>query len=253
MLASAGSCVAQQTSSGAKFAGVWKENPAKRTIGAQQPLRFRAGANGALEELRGPESRPLVQPVKFGANAYSVDASKNTIEWKKVAPSHFERKLYEGGKLISTRKIEISKDGATLTEVTERSPSDIRTVVFKRTTGDGQGIAGVWKAESVHGTPEEVRIEALGINGVRVTNERGIVQTLSFDGKVNPITGPAVISGTATQATLKSPDTIEIKTSREGVSGDTITIALSADGKTLTQTAKRNNDGQTSVTVFEKK
>jgi len=251
-LGSAGFCIAQQAPDGSKFVGTWKENPAKRTLGAQPPLRFQAAANGGLEELRGPEVRPLVQPVQFGAKAYSVDKSSNMIEWKKVDSNHFERRLYESGKLLSTRKIEVSKDGSTLTEVTERSPSDIRTAVFKRNTSGGQGLAGVWKAESMRGTPEQIKIERLGAQGVRVTSDRGMIRTLTFDGKSNPVAGPAVLSGTADAAKLKSPDTIEVAMSREGVASNTVTLVLSADGRTLTQTSKRNSDGQTSVTVFDK-
>jgi hypothetical protein len=249
----AGLCTAQQEASGGKFVGTWKENPAKRTIGALPQRRFRVGSNGGLEEVLGPQSRPLVVPIQFGAKPYSMNNSKNMIEWKRADANHFEEKLYEGDKLLSTSKIELSKDGKTLTDVIERDSSDVTTVVYKNSTADQQGLVGIWKAESVRGgKPAEEKIEPLGANGLLVTTDRGLIRTLTFDGKVNLVTGTAVISGSGEAATLKNPDMIEITVSRDGVPHSTRTMELSANGKTLTETLKRNIGGESSVTVFEK-
>jgi hypothetical protein len=49
-----------------KFVGTWKENESKRKIGSSTPgLRFRRAAGSQLEELRGPDERPLVESVNF--------------------------------------------------------------------------------------------------------------------------------------------------------------------------------------------
>ena len=66
------------------FVGTWQENEAKRQIGSAFSLRFRQGPNGGLEELRGPEARPLVQPVRFTGQPYGTDDSKNTIALEAV-------------------------------------------------------------------------------------------------------------------------------------------------------------------------
>ena len=246
------SLCAGQTVNG-KFAGSWKENEAKRQLGSVVPLRFQRTAAGQIEELRGPEGKPLVQPVNFGAKAYAVDNSKNTIEWKQTDANHFERKIYENGNLLTTRRIAISTDGKTLTEATERDPSDVTNVVFKRTSGDTQGLVGIWKAESIHTTrPAGQKIEVLGSTGLRITSDRGVVETLTFDGKPNASSGPAVISGTMSAARVINPSKIEITGSRDGVVSGTVTMELSGDGKALTETARLASGGQPSITVYDK-
>src|SRR5436190_9027096 len=76
-----------------KFVGTWRGNETKRKIGSGFNLRFRSAASGGMEELRGPEARPLVQPVKFGTKPYGIDNSKNMIAWKQIDANHFERKI----------------------------------------------------------------------------------------------------------------------------------------------------------------
>jgi hypothetical protein len=101
-----------------KFAGTWREDISKRQ-GELQTLSFRRSANGGMEELRGPELRPLVQPVNFTGQPYAIDGSVNKIAWKQLDASTFERGLYSGTRLLNTRRIELSADGATLTQETE--------------------------------------------------------------------------------------------------------------------------------------
>jgi hypothetical protein len=261
-------CVAQAATEPAtvigKFVGTWKENEAKRKIGSTATLRFRRAANGQLEELRGPDARPLVQPVNFEGKPYAVDNSKNTIAWKQIDANHFERTLFETGKLLTTRRIQISKDGKTLTEVTERKLSDGKdfttTVVFKRSSGDPQGLVGIWKPESIHNSePARQKHELVGTDGLRVTTLAGAfggrTVTLTFDGKPTAVAGPSVISGTMVAAKVLNADTIETTHSREGVVTGKETWVLSSDGKTLTMTFMGlgpNTGGVPFVQVFEK-
>jgi hypothetical protein len=243
----------------AKFVGTWKENEAKRKIGSGLTLRFRRVANGQLEELRGPDARPLVQPVNFDGKPYNVDNSKNTLTWKQHDASHFERTISGNGNLIATRRIQISTDGKTLTEVTERKMPDgkdlVATVVYKRSSGDQQGLVGIWKLESVHTSePGEVKYEAVGTNGLRATG-RGVTQIMTLDGKPTPVTGPAVISGAMIAAKIVDDRTIETTSSREGVVTGKATLVISTDGKTLTSTFTSlgpNAGSEPGVVVYEK-
>jgi hypothetical protein len=236
-----------------KFVGSWLEDQSKRQIGALAQLRFRHGAAGQLEELRGPDERPLVQPVNFGTKPYPVDNSNNTIEWKQIDANHFERKIYESGKLLATRRIEISKDGKKMAEVTERSSADIDTVVYMRTSGDAQGLAGIWKADSIKSSePAEQKIEAQGSSALRITTRRGQTEMLTFDGKPNLVTGPAVISGTMVAGKVTDANTIEVTGSRQGVVTGKSTWVLSTDGRTLTETTTRLAGGAPSVIVYQK-
>jgi hypothetical protein len=213
-----------------------------------------------LEELRGPEARPLVQPVNFDGKPYQVDNSKNSLTWKQQDASHFERTISGNGKLIATRRIQISTDGKTLTEVTERKIPDgkdlVATVVFKRSSGDPQGLVGIWKPESVHTSePGEVKYEAIGTNGLRATGRGGFTQIMTLDGKPTPVTGPAVISGTMIAAKIVNDRTIETTGSREGVVTGKGTLVISTDGKTMTSTFTSlgpNAGSAPGVVVYEK-
>ena len=180
--------------SAGQFVGNWVEDQSKRTIGSLRSLTFRQGANGALEELRGSYARPLVQPVHFDGKPYEVDASKNTIVWKQIDATHFERTISQKGQLINTRRLQVSADGTTLTEATETpegAKKTVATVVYRRTSGSGSGLAGVWKPQSSKSdVPNTMRIQAASSGLKIVTNEgRTSLYELHADIRRQALTG----------------------------------------------------------------
>ena len=259
MLALVASCGCFAQTSATKFTGTWKENESKTKISPSFTLKFRRDSQGNLEELRGSEARPLVQPVRFDGKPYAVDGSKNMIVWKQIDKSHFERTISESGKLITTRKIQISDDGKMLTEDTERTLVDgkkaVTTVQYRRTTGEPQGLAAIWQAVSLHSTiPGVMTYTAMG-DRLKVSTDQGVVYTAPLDGKPVAVTGPAVISGTMVALKLIDAQTMEAAQSREGVPTGKTTITISADGKIMTATTVNlapNASREPSVTVFEK-
>lgn len=242
-----------------KFAGTWREDESKRTFGPTETLKFRLDAKGNLEELRGAEARPLVQPVRFDGKPHTIDASNNTIAWKQIDKNHFERKLFENAKLLTTREIQVSDSGKTLTEETTRTLLDgkknVTTIKFHRAKGEGPGLAGIWQAESYHSTvPTRWKYEVMG-DRLKMMDATGVTFTLAPDDKPVEVTGPAVISGTMAALKQTSPDKMELAESRQGVPTGRITITLSADEKVLTMSAINlapNASRDPSVTVFEK-
>jgi hypothetical protein len=247
-----------QTAQG--FVGNWLEDQSKRTIGSLRSLTFRQTANGGLEELRGSYARPLVQPVRFDGKPYQVDGSRNTLVWKQLDATHYERAISQDDQLINTRRIQISADGSTLTEATESLDGGkkvVTTIVYRRTSGSGTALAGVWKPQSQKSdVPNTLRIEAAG-NGLRVvTNERSNGRTswaLTADGKPSPVEGAAVISGTATAGKVVNNQSIEWSQSREGVATGRTTWTLSEGGKVLTASTTNvgpDSTGQPSITVY---
>jgi hypothetical protein len=240
-----------------RFAGTWREIESKRQLGSMPALRFRTTPSGGLEELRGPEARPMVQPVSFDGKPRELD-SGNTIVWKQINPHRFERELRRGGKLMSTRQLEISSDGKTVTEKMDRQTADgktnVTTSVFRRTSKEPSGLVGTWKLESLRNTiPAQVKYEPLGKNAMRVSNDLGTTYTMTFDSKPVLVSGPAIIP-MMVSAKAVDEHTIETTHSREGtVTGKTI-IKVSPDGKTLTMSTTNvgPNSGATSVRVFEK-
>jgi len=244
-----------------KFVGVWIENEAKLKIGGSfADLTFRQSTGGGLEELRGPELKPLVQTVKFDEKPYPIDGSTNTIAWKQIDPSHFERRLFNEGKLLNIRRIQISSDGKTLKQVTETNlPSGKKqttTVAYQSTSGGPQGLAGVWKALSVKtNPPSEMRFELAGAGGVKLTFGTGVNYTFSLDNVPVVVNGPAVISGTMMAFRAIDDHTLESTSSREGVTTGKTTLSVSNDGKTLTSTSASivpNGNREPTVSVYEK-
>jgi hypothetical protein len=72
------------------------------------------------------------------------------MEWKQQGDGRFERTMMENGKIVETREITVSRDGQTLTEISEwDQPNGKRsttTIVYARTSGSGQSLEGVWKS-----------------------------------------------------------------------------------------------------------
>jgi hypothetical protein len=244
----------------ARFAGTWKENEAKAKIGSVPGLRFRASADGGLEEVRGSDVAPLVQPVHFDGKQYAVDAGKNTLAWKQNGQSQFERQIFESGQLVSTRRITISNDGKTLTEVTEQKLQDgttfLGTTVYSRSSGEGTGLAGIWKPQSRHSNnPQQMTVSAAGANSLRWSSRAGVTYTAALDDKPVSITGPAVISGTMIAYKRIDDHTLVSTSSRNGVVTANSTLTLSPDGKVLTVTSTQvgpNAGKEPSVTVYGK-
>jgi hypothetical protein len=254
------SSLAQASKGIDKFVGTWVEDESRRKISSAIPgLRFRKGTSGDLEELRGPELRPVVQAVKFGTKPYAIEKSADTIAWKQIDERHFERQLFENGKLLTTRQIEISPDGKQLTEVTHRrlpnGKESTLTGVFRRSSGGPQSLVGTWKLESIRTSePAEEKVEAIGSNKLQVTGRTGSKVTWDFSGKPEPVTGPAVLSGMTDTAKLINENTIEVTGSREGVVIGKSTYTLAKDGKTLTvsSTNAGSHPGEPSVIVYQK-
>lgn len=241
----------------AKFAGTWKEDDSKRKIGSVARLRFQKSKDGGLEEHRGPEVKPLVQPIRFGAPAYPIDGSDNTIAWKKTDEQHFERTIFVKGQLMATRKITLSADGKSLTEATDRKLADGKqgslTVAYQRTSGDKTGLVGVWTAQSVKVLPApQMKLEAASA-ALKFSNDQAITYTLTLDEKPVKVVGPTVITGTTAAGKVVNDRTIELTNGRDGTVSGKTTWALSADGKTLTSTSTNVTPGassEPSVSVF---
>jgi hypothetical protein len=245
-----------------KFVGVWVEDESKLQLGdSAGKLRFREAAGGGLEELRGAEAAPLAQPVKFEGKPYAIGGSVNTIEWKKTDDRHYERKIYHEGKLQAVRNIEISADGKTLTEITKRTPTGGQKstviAVFERTSGGPQGLVGVWPLRSVKTTPPPMmRIEAAGTDGYKVSDDAGRTYTVKLDGKPVAVAGPTVIAGTMIAARAIDDHTIEESDSGNGTPTGKTTMALSADGTTLTATSVRitpKGEAAPAISVYRKR
>jgi hypothetical protein len=247
------------------FTGSWKENESKRKFGggAGVTLRFRRAPSGGIEELRGAFANPLVQRVEFDGKPHPIDGSRNTIVWKQLGTTKFERSLFDHDtKLVNIRGIELSSDGKSLTERIETKDLSGKTTtstgVYNRRSGESNGLAGTWQLISRRRSePAIVRFEPAGANSLRsfATEPQGMA-VMTFDGKPYTMSGRALISGYASTAKAINDRTIEVTTTRNGVLADKRTHAISADGRTLTSTISNFDEKGSAlpggVVVYEK-
>jgi hypothetical protein len=241
------------------FSGTWREDDSKRELGAYKELLFRRTASDGLEEVRGSEARPLIQQVVFDGKPHPIEGG-NSIAWKKADATTFERALLAKGTghLVNTRRIRLSDDGTTLTEVFEQNniagEPVFETVVYKRVGGDKSGLVGRWNPRSVKTTaPEEVKYERAGANAIRFSNSFGTNYVVSLDGTPAVENGATVIVRSMIAARAVDGRTMETTSSRDGIATERATLQLSPDGKLLTVTTLNlasNSSGKPSVAVF---
>jgi hypothetical protein len=222
------------------LAGVWKEDLSKRKTGAGPKLRFRRSANGGLEEIRGPEARPEIQPVILDGRPYPLPGSGYSIAWKQIDADRFERELFgEARKLIFTRRFRLSADGKTLTEESERAGDGVRTLAsYKRVDGEPHGLAGTWIRESIQGAEGQMTFEPLGTNMIKVSANwyQRSAYTVTLGGAPAPLTGEGMMPRITVQAKQLHDYAIETSSSRDGAVFSRSIIRVSADGKTMTLT-----------------
>jgi hypothetical protein len=248
----------------ARFSGIWEMDETKFTVGpsSEPNLRFQRNAKGELEELKGPEARPVVLPVIFDGKPHEIDGGSGTrVAWTQIDSITFESLLTDGqpesGRVGSSRRLRISSDGNTLTEEIERKApvTSLQTVVYRRMS-EGPGLAGRWKPESVKTNPPlSVKWEPAGTNGVKVSDPRSTF-TIMFDRKSVPLIGLTGISNTMLVTRVLDDYTIEINESREGIMVARNVWTVSRDGKTLTATVTPvgpNDNHEPSVVAYVKK
>lgn len=238
-----------------RFIGTWKEDESKRQLDGAPLMVFRQGAKN-IEELRGGEVTPVVQPVVFDAKPHPIDASRQQqIAWRQIDTKHYERTLLEDGKLINTRTLELSSGGNTLTQRTRAKRSDgkpdVQTFVYRRVGGD-KGLVGQWKLQSVRtDMPPALHITRVGADTVKMVDDVGVGFTATLDGRPVVETGLAV-AGITDSARLVG-GILEVATSRDGEELGRDQYVVSADGKTLTETSRSlAPNAEANVSVYVK-
>ena len=221
-----------------RWVGVWTEDESKRKDHGQ--LIFQRDAKGGVEEVRGGEASPTIQPVIFDGKPRQT-VTGNTYLWKQADSRTFERTLTNKEGLVTTRRLRLSADGKTLTEEAEFKEVDAivtTTTTYQRASGDASGLVGRWELQSSKSSrPERVRYERAGTNALKVSSDSvGVTFTVAFDNKPVVVTGPFTIKGTTIAGKLVNERTIELTYARDGTVINRSTEVLSADGKIITAT-----------------
>jgi hypothetical protein len=107
------------------------------------------------------------------------------IRWSRIDDRSWETVYTQDGKQLGSAIYQLSDDGQTLT-VRQKSGSD-SPAVYRRTSGERQGLAGVWSLKSASVSTLDIEV-AEGYD--LVLRSGGAQCKANFDGRDYPIIGP---------------------------------------------------------------
>lgn len=229
------------------FIGDWKLNPSKSQLTDQMKVAS-VGANKYTFDFGGGGETIVVdgtdQSGGFGTTlSVTVEGPDS---WKVV------RK--KDGRMMLTANWKLANDSNTLeddfTFIKSDGSSTTVNYIYKR-TAEGTGFAGTWlskRATMASGYSLQVRpYEGDGLSFKYSSN--GVIQNVKFDGGDYSIVAP--IEGYTSSARRVNERTLEITYKVHGKIGDTQTMELSSDLKTLTLT-RHIDKSDPYIEVFER-
>jgi hypothetical protein len=207
------------------YVGRWKVNEDKTDYGPA--FNFAATESGELRLTEGDRS----YIVRFDGKEYPHPLG-GLVRWIRIDDRSWETAYTQDGKLLGNAIYRLSDDEQTLT-VRQKSGPD-STAVYRRTSGERQGLAGVWSLK----TPSVSTLDIEVADGYDLVQSSGGAKCkANFDGRDYPIFGP---NG--------QPTEIErCRISKVAVRGFSLTVSIngkpfavdtytvSEDGQTLTQ------------------
>jgi hypothetical protein len=217
------------------YAGKWKMDPAKSDLG-QITVTFADLGSGEMQFTMDGQS------YKFKTDGKEYPALMGqTAVWKQVDANTWETVDKLKGKTISNDTTKLSADGKTLTYsstmIKPEGGTVEETMVFERISG-GQGLAGKWKTRNFKtSSPETLELAASGADGLKLTvPEMQMTCDSKFDGKDYPCAGATLAQGWTMSAKKNGPRSVEIVDKLNGKPLYQVTMTVSQDGKTLTET-----------------
>lgn len=217
------------------YAGKWKMNPAKSDFG-ETTVTITDLGSGEMEFLGDGQSYKFKVDGKDYPSFFG-----QTAAWKKLDANTWQITEKLNGKVISTDTDKLSADGKTLTFNTkglkpEGGTMD-ETIVFERENG-GPGLAGKWKAKNYKSSsPETMELEPSGNDGLKLTVvDFKLTCDSKFDGKDYPCAGPTIAQGWTMSVKKAGERSIDVVDKLNGKPLYQMTMTVSPDGKTLTET-----------------
>ena len=241
------------------FVGTWKENSAKSHLPVPQViLTFTQQPDGSVDRIIG-SGKPMT--IHFDGKDYPAPgAGDRTAAWTKVDANTYEVAAKRDGKITGGTRYVISDSGKKLTANGTSgnqagSASAVMTVVYERTSGNGETLLGSWKPVSMTMSPETFIILAGDSGELRwLTQDRREIYSAKMDGKEYPQKRDAQPRN---ETVALQP--LGERSFREAVFANhqpwlESTYSLSSDGKTLTVKSKnlRTPAAEPGVRVFEK-
>jgi len=230
------------------FVGDWKLNASRSQLTDEMKVAS-VGGNKYTFDFGGGAETIVVdgtdQSSGFGSTlSVTVEGPDS---WKVVRKKE--------GRMLLSAIWKLSSDSNTLEDDFTFFPSNVPPTtidyIYKRTAG-GTGFAGTWlskEATMASGYSVQVRpYEGDGLSFKYSSN--GTIQNVKFDGGDYAMVAP--IEGYTTSARRVNERTLEITYKVKGKVGDTQTMELSSDLKTLTMTRHMVGQSEPYIEVFER-
>jgi hypothetical protein len=218
------------------FVGKWKFNPDKSQMTGLD-YKIEDAGGGKYRFMFGDDVETLTLDGKGHVTKYG-----DTWSIKTTGPSSWDSTNERDGKVTNKSKWTVSADNQTFTSTDENMRPDGSTgkseAVFKR-TGGTSGLVGTWQTTSVKVlSPTSITIAKWQGDGYSRTSAV-FKETLEFklDGKEYTPKGPRVPPGMTVAAKKIDDHSMELTYKLKGKTIETDKYEVSADGKTLTQTA----------------
>ena len=202
------------------YSGRWQVNEDKSDYGPA--FDFAREDSGALRLTEGDRS----YIVRFDGKEYPHPLG-GVARWTRIDDRSWEMILRQNQQIIGNVTYRLSDDGRTLTIQPKSGPGSTR--VFRRTSGERQGLVGMWSVK----TSSNPTLELAAAEGYDLEFTQGPAKwKANFDGRdYHPTAGP---------------ETVRI--SRVGTNGFSVTVSI--NGKPLVvDTFTVSQDGQTLIQV----
>jgi hypothetical protein len=235
----------------APYAGKWKMNLAKSDFGDMTVT---------YEQMSGGEMKATMDGQSYTFKTDGTDSMTPwgmTVAYKAAGANTWETTEKTNGKVTSTGTLKLSPDGKTLTMDDKRLKADGGTsnesMIFQRVSG-GPGLAGKWKTKNLKSNaPETMSLTPKGSDGLSILlGNEGAVCDARFDGKDYPITGPVWPSGWTCAISRKGERGLGLTWKKDGKVMYQETMAVSSDGKTLTETGSAAGVNEKIKVVYDR-
>jgi hypothetical protein len=235
----------------APYVGKWKMNVAKSDFG---------DTTVTYEQMSGGEMKTTMDGQSY---TFKTDGEDNmtpwgmTLAWKADDAKTWEMTEKANGKVTCTSALKLSADGKMLTLDAKRVKADGGTsndsITFQRVSG-GPGLAGKWKTKKLKtSSPETLSLTQKGSDDLTISlgNEGGVCDA-TFDGKDYPATGPVWPSGWTCVIAKNGARGVDLTWKKDGKDMYKSMLAVSADGKTLTETGSAAGVNEEFTVVYDK-
>jgi hypothetical protein len=201
------------------YTGRWKVNEDKSDYGPA--FNFAPEESGALRLTEG--SRSYI--VRFDGKEYPHPLG-GVVRWTRIDDRSWEMSLTQNGKVIGNALYRLSDDGRTLTTRPRSGPGE--TLVYRRTSGERQGLVGAWSLKTASITTLELQVA----EGYDLVFTQGPAKLkANFDGRDYP----APPGSETVRISKVGGDGFSSTVSINGKPVVVDTFTVSADGQTLTQ------------------